>query len=166
MIVYNFKIENICLNESGKKPFIEYRKDAVFENSIFVNPSDKILDNYDGSICIAAKNYNSDNVIFFGIRHIDSFTHKYFTMKEIYFEGLTESCDSVMAAARQFKRLLLIINLDVLDPVFYESEYPGGMTVRELLYVVQRIRMMNNLKSVMILGKDKKIIEKLIIEMS
>lgn len=168
MRLYNFKIQSISLNESGKRPFIEYPHEIFYDKAILVNPDVEISDNYDGILCLSATPNSDNNTIFFGIRNCNStiIKKKYYTMKEIYSEGLEESCSNVMAASREFHNLLLRINLDVLDPVFYPSEYVGGMTTRELIYVVQRIRMMNNLNSIIIIGTDNKIIEKLIVELS
>ena len=68
-----------------------------------------------------------------------------FSMKEITFTSARESCDSLMAAARQWEALLIHINLDVLDSSVITASPPGGMTTRELIYFLQRLRILKNL---------------------
>ncbi len=94
-----------------------------------------------------------------------------FTMKDISMEGLSETCDSAMAFARNSERFFLSVNLDVLDPSFTNLDLEaGGMTTRELIYFLQRFKLLNNLEaSDLICWKDDdpipKIIEKLLVEL-
>jgi arginase family enzyme len=71
-----------------------------------------------------------------------------YSMLEISREDLRESTDAVMMFVRTWKSFLLIVDLDVLDPAFVpgvSSAVPGGMTARELLYVVQRLALIPSL---------------------
>jgi agmatinase len=68
-------------------------------------------------------------------------------MKEISFEGLHEVADSVMSVARQWSKVYISINIDVLDPAFapvVNTSEPGGMSTRDLLYFIQRLKMLRN----------------------
>ena len=98
-----------------------------------------------------------ENVILVGTRHmhhnetdfIKTNKLKLFTMKEVSMEGLSEVCDSIMSVARQFGALYLSIDIDVLDPAFAPGTghtEPGGLTTRELLYFVHRLKNLKNLK--------------------
>lgn len=65
-------------------------------------------------------------------------------MVEITREGLSEMTDAVMSFVRDWPQFHLIVNLDALDPAFapgLASPRSGGLTTRELLYVVQRLRL-------------------------
>jgi len=103
---------------------------------------------------------------------------KHYTMRELSFEGLREISDSVMIVARQWSALFLSIDLDVLDPAFApgtNKQEPGGMSSRELIFFIQRLRMLKNLKAVLIacLNPEKdlnsitaKLAAKLVIELN
>jgi arginase family enzyme len=76
-------------------------------------------------------------------------------MTEISREGLTEMTDAVMSFARQWPAFHLIINLDALDSAFVpglENSKGGGFTTRELIYVVQRLRLIRTCVSVEVVG--------------
>ena len=73
---------------------------------------------------------------------------KNYSMKEISFEGLKEVVDSVMSVAREWKKVYLSIDIDVLDSAFAPGtgySEPGGLTTRELIYIVQRLKLIRNI---------------------
>lgn len=73
----------------------------------------------------------------------------HFTMKDIFNLGVKEFCDTVMENCRQFNSLYLSIDIDVCDPAFAPGTgytVAGGLTSRELIYLVQRLKMLKNLK--------------------
>jgi arginase family enzyme len=75
---------------------------------------------------------------------------KNYAMKELTHEGLASTCDAVMAAARGLGSLYLSIDIDVVDPAFAPGtgyNEPGGLSSRELIYFLQRISMLKNLKA-------------------
>jgi agmatinase len=99
-----------------------------------------------------------ENIILIGIRnwHKDEYQFlkenniKYFTMKEISKEGLHEISDSVMSVAKNFGSLYISIDIDVLDPAFAPATgypEPGGLTTRELLYFILRLKNLQNIKA-------------------
>lgn len=126
------------------------------------------------------------NIMLVGIRNWSENEHNFikkhkiknYTMKEISFEGLNETCDAVMAAARAFENIYLSIDIDVLDPAFAPGTgyiEPGGLTSRELLYFIQRLKLLKNIKIIDIVEvnpkKDfnnmtSKMAAKLIVELS
>ncbi len=62
--------------------------------------------------------------------------------------------DAVIAAAKDFPALYVSIDVSVLDPAFAYSDVnePGGMTTRELLYFLRRLRLLKNLSAADIVG--------------
>ncbi len=73
-----------------------------------------------------------------------------FPMRRIVAEGLAEMTDAAMERARAQPRCHLLVSLDVLDPAFapgLASPSPGGLSTRELLYAVQRLRLVKEISS-------------------
>ena len=65
-------------------------------------------------------------------------------------EGKEAICDTIMAAAKNFDALYLSIDLDAVDAAFAPGlTYPevGGLTSRELLYFLHRLKKLKNLKA-------------------
>ncbi len=99
-----------------------------------------------------------ENVVLVGIRNWDKEEYrflqekniKYYPMKALASEGLQTICDAVMAAAKDWEALYLSIDVDAVDAAFVPGTgYPevGGLTSRELLYFVHRIKHLKNLKA-------------------
>jgi len=75
---------------------------------------------------------------------------KNFTMAEIARESLHDVCDSVMSVARLWQACYISIDIDVVDPAFAPGTHfiePGGLTSRELLYLLSRLKNLKNLKA-------------------
>ena len=69
-------------------------------------------------------------------------------MKEISFEHLREVADSIMSVARHWSKVYMSIDIDVLDPAFAPGtgyQEPGGLTTRQLLYLIHRFKMLRNI---------------------
>ena len=129
---------------------------------------------------------DKNNIILVGIRNmskeqkrfIDDNKIKNYSMKEISFEALHEVADSVMSVARQWNKAYISISLDVLDPAFapaVEKPEPGGISTRDLLYFIQRLKMLRNIWMYDVVGfnpdKDAndataKVAAKIIVELS
>jgi arginase family enzyme len=97
------------------------------------------------------------NVIVAGIRNMHAnekdFARekklKIYSMSEISREGLTETADAIMSVARGFDALYISVDIDVLDPAFAPGTgytEPGGLTTRELLYFIQRLKNLKNIR--------------------
>ncbi|MFH1511513.1 MAG: arginase family protein [Candidatus Woesearchaeota archaeon] len=83
-----------------------------------------------------------------------------FTMRHIVQEGIHEACDSIMASSRAYQRLLVVVDLAVLEPSLYldiGQPEPAGLTPRELIYLLQRIRILKNIAGFTITGFKEKI---------
>ncbi|MBS3149097.1 arginase family protein [Candidatus Woesearchaeota archaeon] len=98
----------------------------------------------------------SDNIIIVGIRSFSKneieFLRqnkiRFFSMKDI-FNDLQNVCDEIMELSRDFDGLYLSIDIDVVDPAYAPGTgYPevGGLSSRELIYFVQRLKLLKNLK--------------------
>ena len=105
-----------------------------------------------------AKIIKKENVILVGNRtwnkdefeFIKSNKIKYFSMKEIAQEGIHEISDAIMSVAKNFKDLYISIDIDVLDPAFAPGTgyiEPGGLTTRELLFFLHRLKKLKNIKA-------------------
>jgi len=103
---------------------------------------EEILDK-DKLILVGVRNMSKDEKKF-----IDDNKIKNYSMRSISFDILREVADSIMSVARHWPKVYLSIDIDVLDPAFAPgTSYPepGGVTTRELLYLVQRLKMLRNL---------------------
>mgnify|MGYP001587398445 FL=1 len=72
-------------------------------------------------------------------------------MKTLFENGIKETADDITEFAFGFSDLYLSIDIDVLDPAFAPGtgyREAGGMNVRELLFLVQRIKRMKNLRRI------------------
>ncbi|MBR9700573.1 hypothetical protein GOV11_01780 [Candidatus Woesearchaeota archaeon] len=72
------------------------------------------------------------------------------TMRELMLEGLSDTLDSTMARARGWEHFHLVVDMDAVEKI-------GGFTPRELIHVVQRLRMVKNLSSAeLVVGDNPK----------
>ena len=103
------------------------------------------------------KGFNPADVILIGARNIDPVETEFmlknhinnFSMKEL-FENLHKSCDLIMEYARNFENVYISIDIDAIDAAFAPGTgYPelGGMTSREFLYLIQRMKRLPNLRA-------------------
>lgn len=102
---------------------------------------------------------NAFNVILVGTRNQDkeelNFIKenniKNFTMKKISYTGKEEICNTIMETCNRFDKLYISIDIDAVDPVFAPGTghcEPGGLTSRELLYFLHRLKNLKNIKAV------------------
>jgi len=96
-------------------------------------------------ILIGTRNWDKNEIEFINKHKI-----KYFSMQEIGREGIHEASESIMSIAKKFSDLYISIDIDVLDPAFAPGTgymEPGGLTTRELLFLLHRFKKMVNLKA-------------------
>jgi agmatinase len=134
--------------------------------------NEKILDKNNVAI-VGARSFSKEEKKFMDENRIKSYS-----MKEISFEGVREVADSVMSVARQWSKVYISINLSVLDPAFAprtSTPEPGGMNTRDLIYLIQRLKMLRNIGMADVVGahQDKdlhditsKVAAKIITELS
>ncbi|MBU0757811.1 MAG: arginase family protein [Nanoarchaeota archaeon] len=110
-------------------------------------------------VLVEEEHIKNENVILVGIRNMHSNENdflkknkiKTYPMKEFSHEGNSEVSDAIMSVARGFDALYVSIDIDAVDPAFAPGTgyiEPGGFTSRELLYMLQRIKLLKNLKLV------------------
>ncbi|MFH1682731.1 MAG: arginase family protein [Candidatus Woesearchaeota archaeon] len=98
-----------------------------------------------------------ENIVLVGLRNRSIKEHnflqqnniKQFSMREISMEGNFEVSESIMSIARRFDALYISIDADVLDPAFVSVNCPepGGMTTRELLFFLHRLKRLRSFKA-------------------
>ncbi len=99
---------------------------------------------------------DKDKVILVGTRNmskeekkfIDEHKIKNYSMNKISFDILREVADSIMTVARHWSKVYISIDIDVLDPAFAPGtgyQEPGGMSTRDLLYLIHRLKMLRNI---------------------
>ncbi len=96
-------------------------------------------------ILIGTRNWDKNEIEFIQKNKI-----KYFPMKEIIAEGVHEISESLMSVAKNFSDLYVSIDVDVLDPAFAPGTgyiEPGGLTTRELLFFLHRLKKLHNLRA-------------------
>lgn len=111
-------------------------------------PRDKV-------ILVGVRNMSGDEKEFLNLNNI-----RYFNMRQLMMTGFQEICDAITETVRDWPAVYLSIDIDVVDPAFAPGTgylEPGGLTSRELLYFVQRFRLLRNLKmaDVMEVNPDK-----------
>ena len=99
---------------------------------------------------------DKNNVILVGTRNMSKEERKFmidnkiknYSMREISFESLREVADSIMSVARLWSKVYISIDIDVIDPAFAPGTgypEPGGMSTRDLLYLVHKLKMLRNI---------------------
>lgn len=100
---------------------------------------------------------NPENIMVIGIRNSDRKELDYLKDKKIkyipmhkLFNNVEDSCDAVMEFANKLPSFYLSIDIDVVDPAFAPGTgytEPCGLTSNEILYFVQRLRLLKNLRA-------------------
>ncbi len=75
---------------------------------------------------------------------------KVFSMRKIY-NRLESTCDTIMELSRKFSDLHISIDVDAVDPAFAPAvnhPEPCGLSNLDLIYFIQRLKLLKNLKSI------------------
>ena len=103
-------------------------------------------------LIVGARNSHKDEILFIKKNKIKSLSISNLT------EDLSDMCDTIMEFS-DGKELYISIDIDVIDPVFAPSTgYPeiGGLTSRQFIYLIQRIKKIKNLRAVDIVEINEK----------
>ena len=76
---------------------------------------------------------------------------RFFEMRKMIEFGNMDVIETIMETARHFEALYVSIDLDVLDPCFapaVNSYEPGGLSSRDLLFFLSRLKKLQNLKAI------------------
>jgi arginase len=129
---------------------------------------------------------DKNKLIIFGLRNwtgaekqfLDANNIRYFTMKQINLTGLSNVIDGLTETISAWPAIYLSIDIDIADPSAAPGTgyiEPGGLTARELIYLIQRLKLMKNLKMIDLVevGPDKdtnnmtsKLAAKLLVELA
>jgi agmatinase len=107
---------------------------------------------------IKEKIIDPKNVILVGCRNSDPKESEFIRENKIKVydinsisENKSNVCDMIMEAALKFKNFYLSLDIDVVDPAFAPGTgylEVGGLSSRDLIYFVQRLRLLKNLKRI------------------
>ncbi len=113
--------------------------------------------------------FPKENILLVGLRNVwkDEITFlKENRIKTLSIANLTadlqDMCDTIMEFSNG-KELYVSIDIDILDPVYAPATgytEPGGLTSRQILYLVQRIKKIKNLRAVDLVEINEKMDEK------
>jgi agmatinase len=96
-------------------------------------------------ILVGTRSWTKEELAFVKEKNI-----KYYSMQEISREGKDDVCDAVMSVAKNFGALYISIDMDVVDPAFAPGvsvAEAGGLSARELIYFIQRLKLLKNFKA-------------------
>lgn len=108
--------------------------------------------------------FKPENIILIGARNKEKEEIKYIhekKIKEINVEKINSEIEVVgdsITELSQGKELYVSIDIDVLDPAYVQAtgyKEPGGLNIRELLYLVKRLSILKNLRAVDIVEINK-----------
>jgi len=103
-------------------------------------------------LLVGVRNSYKDELVFLKEKKI-----KMISMNKLL-EDLQDTCEVIMEFAHG-KELYLSLDIDVIDPVFAPATgyaEPGGLTSRQLIYLMQRINKIKNLRAVDIVEINEK----------
>lgn len=106
---------------------------------------------------LVEQGFPGKNILLVGVRNIDVAERDFIKEKEIkiiqmdrLLENIEETCEIIMEFSDK-KELYVSLDIDVLDPVFAPATgypEPGGLTSREIIYLLKRINKIKNLRGV------------------
>ncbi len=101
--------------------------------------------------------FPAENVLLVGTRNVEKSEIEFLTknkIKQISINSVLEDIDNIADTIMEFtsgKEVYVSIDIDVIDPAFAPATgYPeaGGLTSRQFLYLIQRIKKIKRLKAV------------------
>jgi arginase family enzyme len=118
---------------------------------------------------VVEEGFPGENVLLVGLRNSHKDEIKFIKENKIktlsisnIAEELQEMCDTIMEFSNG-KELYVSVDIDVIDPAFAPSTgYPeqGGLTSRQFLYLIQRIKKIKNLRAVDLVEINEKMDKK------
>ena len=108
---------------------------------------------------------DKDRVIVIGVRNVDKIEKEFidenklqfYYMKKIFEHKIENVCDAVMEKIKSWPAVYLSIDIDAVDPAFAPGtgyNEPGGLSSREIIYFIQRLNLLKNVKMVDIVEVD------------
>jgi len=141
-----------CQNE-GKEPCL-----IVFDaHPDLMEPSSEFPTHEEWLRKLIEDGFSPENVLLVGVRNSDNEEIKFIKENKIKIISMSQllmdlenSCDTIMEFSNG-RELYLSLDIDVADPAFAPSTgylESGGLTSRQLIYLIQRINKMKNLKAI------------------
>jgi agmatinase len=142
---------NQC-NKEKKKPCL-----IVFDSHADCLASKEFASNRDWLKKLIGDGFPEENILIVGGRNINPEEIKFIKENKIKLismshltEDLNDMCDTIMEFSNG-KELYVSIDIDIIDPAFAPATAfpePGGLSSRQFLYLIQRIRKIRNLRAV------------------
>lgn len=140
-----------CRN-NGKVPCL-----IVFDSHPDCMPANKNPTHEEWLRALVECGFKAENILIVGLRNSDIEELNYIRKKGIRTMSLNEiatdienACDTLMEFASG-KELYVSLDIDVVDPAYAPAtgyKEPGGLTSRQLIYMISRINKMKNLRAV------------------
>jgi len=166
---------NLPLQESGIAPKIE--RSSIDDAQLILGTQAEVLSflkNIDSVVILfdatGALLRSLDKVILVGGHYLSGQDREVirarniqiFSLQSITQEGIANICDVLMESANTFPSLHIGISTSILD----SQQFPGGLTTRELLYFLQRLRVLKNYLSASVIGEPSPLTAKLLSELN
>ncbi len=140
--------------QSTRDNILRFARDKKNPGMIFISNSAHLSNNKFLHKMFAQNVFGPQNVVLVGQHNcskeeldvIQKHSLHFFPMHEVTAEGCYEISESVMSIAKQFSDVFVCIDSSVLDYPIIRSNNPGGLSTRELVYFIQRLKMMQNLR--------------------
>ena len=146
------------------KAFLKYCGDnekepclIVFDSHPDCMPANKNPTHEEWLRALIEAGFSSKNILLVGLRNSDSEEIRYIAEKKIrtinldsIIVDIEDICDTIMEFSNS-KQLYLSLDVDVVDPAFAPGtgyREPGGLTSREMIYLVKRLNKVKGLKAI------------------
>ncbi|VVB81053.1 Uncharacterised protein [uncultured archaeon] len=160
-----FGPDGLPLSESGVSLIERVENVSVAElvlGSVDLSKKNVVLFSADGELLRSA-----ENVILVGGHYLSGQEReflkahdiRFFSLHSVVHEGIVNVCDALMECARGWPSMHICISLSIL-------ELPGGLSARELLYFIQRLRLLKNYSSANVIAGFSPLSAKLLAELA
>lgn len=142
------------LNEAGILPQLQIVQDKGSADIMV----DDDPEEYGPVLIISGEEHDLDSgrQVYLGVRRIKKLEKSMFTHREIRFEGLRNACDSVMSNVRGEEGLTVFVDKSILGG---KDLLSAGLSASELIYIVQRVRFLRNVKCFVLKGFDDMLVK-------
>lgn len=132
-------------------------------NILFISSKPYLQENTLIERLLRRNNVRKPQIKYFGLRNhkaeeIEKLSGMIQTsINKLQTHGLQEVTEDLMETLRLGNETLIYLDLAVLDPSITKSEDfgdQGGLTARELVYMVQKLKHLNNLKGIVLTYRD------------
>lgn len=129
----------------------------VFDAHLDCMPAHRIPNHEEWLRALIENGFNAGSIVHVGLRapcleEINFAKNKIsiFSCKDI-FQDFKRNVENIIKDVKKFGSLYVSIDIDVVDPAFAPGVAyiePGGLSSREFLYIIQKIKILENLKAI------------------